>query len=510
MKRISRRKFLKISATGMAGAMLAGCQAAISTPLSPTTAPIGIARSPATESTATAASEISSCSSLGSIDKSATFPKDFLWGAATSAYQIEGAWNVDGKGESIIDRFTHTPGNIKNNDTGDVAADHYHRYLEDVCLMKSIGLQAYRFSISWSRILPEGRGQINPAGLDFYERLVDALLEVGIQPFATVYCWDLPQALQDKGGWTKRTTVDAYVEYADLISRRLGDRVKAWATLNEPMSEAHDGYQNGRLAPGHKNVREAFIASHYLLLAHARALPVLRQNSPQALAGIVFCIFPCYPASASIYDRREALVGDAYLNRWYLNPLVGRAYPEELIKAYSLDMGFVQGGDLEEMAAPVDYLGFNYYTRVILRSSAVSERENEPVTLQAGEEMTDMGWEVYPEGLHEALCRLHFEYRFPAYFVTENGVAVADQLDPNDQVHDLERISFLQRHFAQAARAIHAGVPLRGYFVWSLLDNFEWAQGFSKRFGLIYMDYATQKRTLKDSAYWYRDWIACE
>jgi beta-glucosidase len=516
-KRITRGKFLKLSAVGMAGAMLSGCRASTTSPLpptvppnapptapptalqpEPTTLPSEVSTSPLIEPTATAAAQ------------AITFPKDFIWGAATSAYQIEGAWNEDGRGESIIDHFTHTPGKIKNNDNGDIALDHYHRYQEDVALMKTIGLRAYRFSIAWSRVLPAGRGQPNPAGLDFYDRLVDALLDAGIQPFATVYCWDLPQALQDKGGWTKRGTVDAFVEYADLISRRLGDRVKAWATLNEPMSEAHDGYENGKLAPGHKNAHEAVLASHYLLLAHARALPVIRQNSPQAQVGIVINIIPVYPASASLYDRREVLIADAYLNRWYLNPLVGRAYPEELIKQNAINMSFVMGGDLDEMAAPIDFLGVNYYTRAILRGTAFPKENNDPVTLQAGEEKTDMGWEVYPQGLHEVLCRLHFEFHFPAYYVTENGAAYTDQLDPNDKVHDPARISYLERHFTQAARAIQAGVPLRGYFVWSLMDNFEWAQGYSKRFGLIYIDYPTQKRVLKDSAQWYRDWIASQ
>lgn len=506
-KRINRSKFLKVSAVGVAGALLSSCSAPATSPASPTPLPSVVPTSPPIEPTANPVERVSSYASQFGMCEPVTFPKDFIWGAATSAYQIEGAWNEDGKGESIIDRFTHTPGNIKNNDNGDVALDHYHRYQEDVALMKTIGLQAYRFSISWSRVLPSGRGQANPAGLDFYDRLVDALLEAGIQPFATVYCWDLPQALQEKGGWTKRGTVDAFVEYTDLISRRLGDRVKAWATLNEPMSEAHDGYQNGKLAPGHKNAYEAYVASHYLLLAHARALPVLRQNCPQAQVGIVVNVIPVFPASASVYDRREVFIADAYLNRWYLNPLVGRAYPEEFIKLNAINMGFVQGGDLDEISAPVDFLGVNYYTRAILRSSSVTERKNMPVTLQAGEEKTDMGWEVYPAGLHEVLCRLHFEFHFPAYYVTENGAACADQLVENDQVHDPARISYLERHFTQAARAVQAGVPLRGYFVWSLMDNFEWAQGFSKRFGLIYIDYPTRNRILKDSALWYRDWI---
>jgi beta-glucosidase len=249
------------------------------------------------------------------------------------------------------------------------------------------------------------------------------------------------------------------------------------------------------------------MVSHHQLLAHGRALPVLRQNSPKAQAGIVLNIIPFYPASASVYDRREVWFADGYFNRWFLNPLVGRGYPEDLIQLYQLDMKYVQPGDLDEMAAPIDYLGLNYYTRQIVRSQ---EAQNLPATLQAGEEKTEMGWEVYPEGLYDVLCRLHFEYQFPAYYVTENGIALADQPDSDGQVHDPRRIHYLERHFTQAARAIQAGVPLRGYYVWSLMDNLEWAEGFAKRFGLIYIDYATLKRTLKDSALWYRDWIASQ
>lgn len=507
-KKITRRELLKLSVVGVAGAVFSGCRAAPPPP-TPTSTPSQVPTSPPVMPTSTEAKAVSDCSSQFAIDKPKAFSKDFLWGAATSAYQIEGAWNADGKGESIIDRFTHTSGLIKNNDNGDVASDHYHLYQEDVSLMKQIGLNAYRFSIAWSRLLPAGMGQVNPAGLDFYDRLVDALLEAGIQPFPTIYCWDLPQALQDKGGWTKRSIIDAFIEYVDLISRRLGDRVKAWTTLNEPWAIAFQGYANGLLAPGHKNFKEALLASHYLLLSHARAIPVLRQNSPGSQVGLVLNFVPFYPASPSIYDRRTAWNADGYFTRWYLDPIAGRGYPLDVIKQDNLDMGFVQGGDLDEVAAPIDFMGVNYYTRAILRSSAVPERDNLPITLQAGEEKTDMGWEVYPHGLFEVLCRLHFESRFPAYYVTENGIAIPDQVTADDQVHDPARISYLERHFTQAAHAIEAGIPLRGYFVWSLMDNFEWLEGFSKRFGLIYIDYATRKRTLKDSAAWYRDWISC-
>ena len=394
--------------------------------------------------------------------------------------------------------------------SGDIAADHYHLYQEDVALMKAIGLRAYRFSISWTRILPSGRGQANPAGLDFYDRLVDALLEAGILPDITLFCWDLPQALQDAGGWSKRENVDAYVELVDLVSRRLGDRVHAWATINEPQSVVHSGFELGIHAPGIKNPRLALLASHHLLLAHARALPVLRQNSPQAQAGILINVIPFYPASPSLYDQRDARIADGHVNRWFLDPLAGRGYPEDVIKQDRLAMDFVHSNDLDEIAAPVDYLGLNFYSRFIVRSTSVSEAQNMPPTVIVGDEKTEMGWEVYPPALYEVLGRLHFDYHFPAYYVTENGAAIDDHPDLNGQVHDPARISYLERHITQVARAIQAGVPLRGYFAWSLMDNFEWAEGYSKRFGLIYIDYPTQKRTLKDSAYWYHDWISCQ
>ncbi len=504
-RKITRRELLKLSAMGMAGAALASCRA----PTPPAVPPTTLVPTDTSTPAAMAVEAPASCSSQFSIDKPASFTKDFLWGAATSAYQIEGAWNADGKGESIIDRWTHTPGKITNNDNGDVAADHYHLYKEDVALMKSIGLNAYRFSISWPRVQPAGSGPGNPAGLDFYDRLVDALLEAGIQSNVTLYCWDLPQALQDQGGWIKRDIADTFEKYVDLVTRRLGDRVQAWSTINEPHSIVHSGYETGLLAPAMQNPRAALLVSHHLMLSHARALAVLRANCPKAQSGIVINLTPFYPASPSAYDQFAAWMADGHWNRWYLDPLVGRGYPEDVIKNNGLGIEFVKPGDLDAMAAPIDYLGVNYYTRAIIRNTAVSEAKNLPPTVFAGDEITDMGWEVYPPGLYEWLGRLHFEYRFPAYYITESGIAVNDTPDASGKVHDPARISYLERHFAQAARAIDAGVPLRGYFVWSLMDNFEWAEGFSKRFGLVYIDYATLKRTLKDSALWYRDWISC-
>ncbi|MBC7249467.1 MAG: beta-glucosidase [Anaerolineae bacterium] len=437
-----------------------------------------------------------------------TFPEGFVWGAATSSYQIEGAWDEDGKGESIWDRFCHTSGKVDNSDTGDVACDHYHRWPEDVALMKEIGLQAYRFSISWPRILPQGRGAINLAGLDFYDRLMDALLEAGITPFATLYHWDLPQTLQDHGGWPARPTAEAFVEYADVVSRRLGDRVKHWITLNEPFVSAFLGYLEGSHAPGHTDLDEMLAAAHHLLLAHGWAVPVIRRNSPQARVGIVLNLGPCIPASPSVADRAAAWREDGILNRWYLNPLAARGYPADIVQHYGRPMDFVQANDLETIAVPLDFVGLNYYTRRIVRSNEVPEAKNLPRTVFPNREHTAMGWEVYPEGLYELLGRLHFEYRFPAIYITENGAAYADQVGSDGRVDDPQRVAYFKAHLKQAARAIRAGVPLRGYFAWSLLDNFEWAYGYSKRFGLIYVDFSTQQRILKSSAHWYRRVIA--
>jgi beta-glucosidase len=437
-----------------------------------------------------------------------TFPEGFIWGVATSAYQIEDAWNEDGKGESIWDRFSHTPGKIANGDTGDVACDHYHRWREDVALMKELGLHAYRFSISWPRLLPDGRGRVSAAGLDFYSQLVDALLEAAIEPSITLYHWDLPQALQDQGGWPARATAEAFVEYADLAARRLGDRVKHWITLNEPFVSAMIGYLEGRHAPGHSDLDKALAAAHHLLLAHGLAVPVIRRNSPGAQVGITLNLSGQTPASPSAADRAAAWQRDGVINRWFLDPLSARGYPADIVQHYGNSMEFVQAGDLEATAAPLDFLGVNYYARGVVRSSVVTEAENAPRTVFPNPERTEMGWEVYPEGLYEVLGRVHFDYRFPALYITENGAAYPDQIGLDGQVDDPLRVAFLKRHLAAAARAIAAGVPLRGYFAWSLMDNFEWDHGYSKRFGLIYVDYQTQRRVLKTSAHWYRQVIA--
>ncbi len=445
-----------------------------------------------------------------------TFPEHFVWGTATSAYQIEGAWNIDGRGESIWDRFAHTPGLIQDASSGDIACDHYQRWREDLALMKQIGVQAYRFSIAWPRILPQGHGQVNQAGIDFYSRLVDALLEHDILPFATLYHWDLPQALQDAGGWPNRATVSAFVAYADVISRALGDRIKHWITHNEPWCASMLGHQMGVHAPGIQDWRQALASSHHLLLSHGLAVPVLRQNSPGAEVGITLNFEPAIPASPSAADADAARHHDGYLHRWFLDPLYGRHYPADMLADYRAagylpadELPFVQPGDLQAIAVQTDFLGVNYYRRVVVRSTSVSEQENLAPTVYVApaSEWTDMGWEVAPASLYDVLCRVSFEYRPRKVYITENGASYGDGPQEDGQIHDQRRQRYLRDHLMSAFRAVQAGVPLAGYFVWSFLDNFEWDRGYTQRFGITWVDYATMQRTLKDSARWYQQVI---
>ncbi len=431
------------------------------------------------------------------------FPADFIWGAATSSYQIEGARDADGKSESIWDRFTHTPGHIADGSNGDVACDHYHLYKDDVRLLNKLGVGAYRFSIAWPRILPDGKGAVNQKGIDFYSRLVDSLLAAGITPYATLYHWDHPQVLEDAGGWPSRQMVDWFAEYTDAITRSLGDRVKDWMTINEPWVVSIMGYHWGVHAPGHKDLDEALAAAHHTLLAHAKAMAVIRENVTGAKVGIVPNLSPQEPASNSLADRRAAYIADGTGNRWFLDPLAGRGYPEDIVAYYGRPMTFIKEGDMEAIAAPIDFLGINYYTRWIVRSDAIPEKENAPVTNKRGKVITEMGWEVRPQALYELLCRVHFEYNFPALMVTENGAAFNDVVGEDGKVNDPLRTAYLRDHLRACASAIRAGVPLTAYFVWSLLDNFEWSWGYTRRFGIIHVDYATQKRTLKASAEYY-------
>lgn len=436
------------------------------------------------------------------------FPSNFLWGAATSSYQIEGAWDSHGKGESIWDRFANTPGKIFDGTSGADACDHYARWQDDIALLVSLGLESYRFSIAWPRILPEGTGAVNQAGLDFYSRLVDKLLEAGIVPHATLYHWDLPQVLQDRGGWPERMIVDAFVNYADIVSSHLGDRVKMWATINEPWVVAKLGHEWGVHAPGHTDRLLAVNAAHHTLVAHGKAVPVIRANSPDAAVGIVLNLIPQMPATMNPTDKEAARMVDGDINRWYLDALAGFGYPDDVRQTYAGRFNAVKAGDMETIAEPIDFLGINYYTRSVVSAASSSEHTEYENLAEPGSDITEMGWEVYPSGLYDVLMRVHFHYGFQHLYVTENGAAYVDTFAGDGRVHDQKRIDYYYEHLKQAHRAIAAGVPLDGYYAWSLLDNFEWSHGYTKRFGLIYVDYDTQKRTLKDSAYYYRDVVA--
>jgi beta-glucosidase len=438
-----------------------------------------------------------------------TFPDHFLWGAATSAYQIEGAWNEDGKGESIWDRFTHQPFRIEDGSNGDVACDHYHRWREDVALMAGLGLKSYRFSLAWTRIFPEGYGRVNPAGLDFYDRLVDALLAAGIQPNVTLNHWDLPQAIQDRGGWVNRETVGWFSEYADCAFRRLGDRVAYWSTHNEPQVVAFEGYGRGGHAPGHGSLSEAYQAAHHLLLSHGQAVQAFRAGGSKGKIGIVLDINHFIPASDSQADhaaRRRAYAEHCEL--WAGPVFLGR-YPQDLFDWLGDQQPKVAAGDLAAIAQPVDFLGINYYMTLSAAASPNGYLKCQiSQTSGPGWGHTEMGWGVNPSGLTPVILDLAQNYHAPEILVTENGTAMPDAPDANGFVTDTARIRFLREHLLAVHSAIQAGAPVRGYYAWSLMDNFEWARGYMPRFGLVRVDYKTLARTPKQSAAWYQDVIA--
>jgi beta-glucosidase len=436
------------------------------------------------------------------------FPTDFVWGAATAAYQIEGAVNEDGRGESVWDRFCATPGKVRNGDSGAIACDFYHRYREDIALMRELGLDAFRFSIAWPRVLPDGRGRVNAAGLDFYDRLVDELLGNGIAPYVTLFHWDTPQAIENVGGWPSRDTVDAFCEYVDAVSQRLGDRVGRWITHNEPWVVSWVGHGWGHHAPGRESETDALATAHHLLLSHGRAVEILRRNAPGSQVGITLNLDTPYPASDSPEDSAAARWVDGMHNRWFLDPLFRGAYPEDMAEAWAAIMPEVRDGDMATISAPIDFLGVNNYTSPLIAADTKGGRSR--IVRRSDVDRTDMGWEVVPEGLHDLLLRLHGDYRPAALYVTENGAAYPDVRGHDGRVRDPERESYLEAYLNGAARAVAQGVPLRGYFAWSLLDNFEWAWGYWKRFGLVYVDYPTLERVPKGSFYWYRDFIAAQ
>jgi beta-glucosidase len=428
----------------------------------------------------------------------------FTWGVATSAYQIEGAVLEDGRAPSIWDTFTRVPGAISSGDTGDVACDHYHRYEEDLDLMKWLGVNAYRLSISWPRVIPKGVGAVNQKGIDFYDRLIDGALERGIEPWPTLYHWDLPQALQDRGGWTARESADWFSEYAHQMVDRFADRVKNWMTINEPFCSAWLGHLTGIMAPGVKDLGKAISASHHLLLGHGRALRAIKEVNKSVKVGIVLNFTPAIPATDSKKDQGAAQLADGFDNRWFADPVFKASYPKDIVDAFGIDVPII-GDDLSVISTPVDFLGMNFYFRqtVAFDEKAVPLKYRQ---IMPDVERTFMGWEVHAPTLTELLMRFSTEYKPKEIFVTENGSAWDDRL-VDGKIEDKERISYLERHLDALFAAKAKGAPINGYFAWSLLDNFEWAYGYGKRFGLIYVDYLTQKRIPKSSAYYYRDRI---
>ena len=432
------------------------------------------------------------------------FPNDFVWGVATSAYQIEGAAAVDGRGPSIWDTFSHTDGKVIDGTNGDVACDHYNRYAEDVENIAALNVGAYRFSISWSRVQPSGHGAWNEKGFDFYSRLLDQLAEKNIQAHVTLYHWDLPQGLQDNGGWLNRDTATYFAIYAAEVARRFGARVASIATHNEPWCTANLGYGNGQFAPGVKDPVAALQVSHHLLLSHGLAMTAMRALKTPAKLGIVHNQWTAMPATNSPADIAEAKWEYARSVQWFMDPIFKGRYPQLALDRMDQSQFKIFENDLKVIHQPIDFLGVNYYARAFVST------EHPPKKPEAKLGFTDMGWEIYPQGLSDLLIALHHEYKqhgLPPIYITENGMASADKLE-DSKINDQTRIDYLNRHLAAVANAMQQGVDIRGYFYWSLMDNFEWNSGYAKRFGLIYVEYASQKRVMKESAYWYRNFIA--
>jgi beta-glucosidase len=434
-----------------------------------------------------------------------SFPAGFVWGASTASYQIEGAVEEDGRGKSIWDVFSHTPGNVKNGDTGDIACDHYHRWREDIDLLSGGNFSAYRFSTAWPRILPSGSGAIEQRGLDFYERLVDGLIAKGLTPWLCLYHWDLPQALQDQGGWINRDTCEKFAEYARVVARRLSDRVKHWATLNEANVHALSGYGTGEHAPGLKGLPNMLAAMHHLNLAHGRAVQALRAERSDLHLGTVISLQPVRPSTGSANNREAAERFDAMWNGACLEPLMKGAYPARITTDFA---PLVAEGDFATMQQSIDYIGVNYYSPLYIRHARQSLfgawHDSSPV----GTRVTAMGWPIDASGLTEQLIRLHDRYGNPELYVTENGACYNDLAAADGTIQDDDRIAYLRDHLAAARRALAAGVKLRGYFIWTLLDNFEWAEGYSRRFGVVSVDYKTLKRTPKASYRWLARFIS--
>ena len=491
--RLTRRKFVQsILGVGAAAGLPALYSACSGSSRASTAAPLG-----ARNAQFAASSE-------------SVFPKGFFWGTATAAYQIEGAWNEDGKGESIWDRFAHTPGKIKSGDTGDLACDSYRRWREDIALMRAMNLNSYRFSISWPRILPSGSGAVNSKGIDYYNRLVDALLKAHIRPFVTLYHWDLPQALENAGGWTNRDTASRFADYVRLVAQALGDRVSDWMLFNEPAAFVDLGYLDGTHAPGRKSLLDFLRATHVVNLAQGAGFRALKSARPSSRVGTAFSMSACEPASDSDEDKLAAERAHAITNTWFLEPALRGRYPEALTFLPETAMR-IKSGDMDQARAALDFIGINLYYRTIASAPGTMERAAHaqdwlfPVKMEAGQQgpKTDFNWEVWPKSLYDMVLRITRDYNRPVIEITESGCAYNDGPDASGVIHDSRRVAYHREYLAALARSIADGADVRGYHAWSLLDNFEWAEGFSQRFGLSYVDFKTQKRTIKDSGRWY-------
>ncbi len=445
----------------------------------------------------------------GSTSAQATFPKGFLWGTATAAYQVEGAWNIDGRGESIWDRFSHTQGNVKGGWTGDVACDDYHRYPEDIALMKQMNLRSYRYSIAWPRIQPSGSGAVNQKGIDYYKRLTDAVLGAGMRPLVTLFHWDLPQALEDQGGWPSRDTAARFADYVEIAVKALGDRIDTWAIFNEPWVFTYVGYAEGRHAPG-KNSFDLFLKSaHTVNLAQGDGFRAIKAIAPKSKVGTAFSMSPAAPLTTSSEDASAAKRFDAFNNVWFLETALRGRYPEAFVNGTPLEaMGFLSG-DEKRMTAPLDYIGVNYYFRRLVSASKAAapskvSYDSMGFEIAMGKDgpLTEIGWEVYPRGLYDIVQRVSKDYKLPIE-ITENGCSYGDYPDSTGRVADDRRIHYYREHLRELARAIRDGADVRGYHAWSILDNFEWAEGYTQRFGLVYIDFPTQRRYMKDSAKWF-------
>ncbi len=496
--RLTRRQFAHSAlAAGVAAALPAGLLSGCSTS----------SKAAGTESSTPLASSHTRRSDTSS---EISFPRNFFWGTATAAYQLEGAWKEDGKGESIWDRFAHTPGKIKNRDTGDVACDSYHRWREDIALMRAMNLNSYRFSISWPRIQPAGSGPANFKGIDYYSRLVDALLEARTRPFVTLYHWDLPQALEDAGGWPNRDTASRFADYVEIAARALGDRVSDWMLFNEPSAFTDLGYLEGTHAPGRNSLFDFLRASHTVNLAQAAGFHALKATRPSARVGTAFSMSACEPATNSEEDKLAAERAHAITNLWFLEPALKGRYPEALAFLPETAMG-IKSGDLDKMRAPLDFVGINLYYRTIASAPSAMERISHaqqwlfPVKMGASSQgpKTDNGWEVWPQALHDMVMRITRDFNRPQIEITESGCAYNDGPDANGVIRDTRRVAYHRQYLQAVARAIAGGADVRGYHAWTLMDNFEWADGFSQRFGLAYVDFKSQQRTLKESGRWY-------